>query len=250
VSILSDPQRRTSPGNRVKWLGSGLYVCGVCDQPALRVSRTGNHRQPAYRCKARDNTGQGGGHVTRAAPPLDDYVERIIVARLQQPDATDLFTTPTDPELDTTALHTEAAAISQRLTDLSAAFAEGAITVAQLRTGTSKLRARLSEIDDILTVTVLPTGKGRRPDGSYFDPPESTSNGRHTDHRSCNQPPRDTPPKPTLTLHDPHRTRPQINPGESVDTRRKTRPERSAGLTVRSWTARRVGDLMGVGAAN
>lgn len=29
VSILSDPQRRTSPGNRVKWLGSGLYVCGV-----------------------------------------------------------------------------------------------------------------------------------------------------------------------------------------------------------------------------
>jgi site-specific DNA recombinase len=216
VSILSDPQRRTSPGNRVKWLGSGLYVCGVCGRPALRVSQTGNHRHSAYRCRARENTAQRGGHVARAAPPLDDYVERIIVARLQRPDATSLFTTPTDTDLDTTALHTEAAAISQRLTDLSATFADGVITLAQLRTGTGKLRARLTEIEDtltaaakvnpliglagqsniaqiwygtapdrsggldlgrrravlaaLLTVTVLPTGKGRRPDGSYFDP--------------------------------------------------------------------------------
>jgi hypothetical protein len=164
------------------------------------------------------------GHVTRAAQHLDDYIERIIVARLHQPDATDLFTAPTGTDLDTTALHTEAAAIAQRLTDLSAAFAEGAITLAQLRTGTTTLRARLTEIDDtltaaarvnpliglagqpsiteiwysttpersdgldigrrrravlatLLTVTVLPTSRGRRPNGSYFDPPGSTSTG-------------------------------------------------------------------------
>jgi len=218
VSLLSDPARRTNTtgNNRVKWLGSGLYVCGACGQPALRVSYTGNHRQPAYRCKAQDNTRHSAGHVARAAPPLDDYVERIIVARLQRPDATSLFTAPADTDLDTTALQTEAAALGQRLTDLSAAFAEGVITVAQLRTGTSKLRARLSEIEDtltaaakvnpliglagqanitqiwygttpnrsdgldlgrrravlatLLTVTVLPTSKGRRPNGSYFDP--------------------------------------------------------------------------------
>lgn len=104
--------------------------------------------------------------------------------------------------------------------------------MAQLRTGTSKLRARLTEIDDILTaaarinpliglagqphiagiwygttpersdrldlgrrravlatlltVTVLSTGKGRRPTAAISTPPESTSNGRHTDLRSCN----------------------------------------------------------------
>jgi hypothetical protein len=217
MSILSDPQRRTNTtgSNKVKWLGSGLYVCGVCGHPALRVSHTGNHRHPAYRCKARDNT-RHSGHVTRAAPALDDYIERIIVARLQRPDATDVFTVATDTDLDTTALHTEAAALGQRLTDLSAAFAEGAITLAQLRTRTGKLRERLTEIDDtlataatvnplvglagrphiaeiwygttpdrsdgldlgrrravlstLLTVTVLPTSRGRRPDGSYFDP--------------------------------------------------------------------------------
>jgi hypothetical protein len=52
------------------------------------------------------------GHVTRAAQHLDDYIERIIGARLQQPDAIEVFTTPADPDLDTTALHTEAAAIA------------------------------------------------------------------------------------------------------------------------------------------
>jgi site-specific DNA recombinase len=218
VSILGNPTRRTntSGSNKVKWLGSGLYVCGACGQPALRVSYIGNHRHPAYRCRAQDNTHHRSGHVARAAPPLDDYVERIIVARLQRPDTTSLFTTPADADLDTTALHTEAAALGQRLTDLSAAFAEGAITLAQLRTGTGKLRDRLTEIEDtltaaakvnpliglagqpniadiwygttpdrsdgldlgrcravlatLLTVTVLPTSKGRRPDGSYFNP--------------------------------------------------------------------------------
>jgi site-specific DNA recombinase len=216
VSILSDPGRRTNTtgGNRVKWLGSGLYVCGVCGQPALRVTHS-SKRQPAYRCKARDNTRQSG-HVTRAAHQLDEYVERVMVARLQRSDALDLLTAPTDPDLDATALHTEAAALGQRLTDLSAAFAEGAITLAQLRTGTDTLRTRLTEIEDtltaaatvnpliglaghpsiaeiwygstpercdrldlgrrravlntLLTVTVLATSRGRRPDGSYFDP--------------------------------------------------------------------------------
>lgn len=222
VSILSNPERRTTTSSRVKWLGSGLYLCGVCGKPELRVSTTGTRmnsttrkRNPAYRCKARDNTRQSG-HVVRVATQLDDYVERLIVCRLQRPDAAELFTTATDPDLDSTALHAEAAAIQQRLTDLSLAFADGAITVPQLRTGTDKLRARLCDIDDtlaaaaavnplvglaghphvadiwygttpgrsngldlgrrravlakLITVTVLPTNRGRRPDGTYFDP--------------------------------------------------------------------------------
>jgi hypothetical protein len=218
VSILSNPERRTNTtgSSRVRWLGSELYVCGICGEPALRVTHSGGgKRQPAYRCKVRDNTRQSG-HVTRAAQQLDDYVERIIVARLQRPDVTELFTEAAGCEVDTTALHAEAAAIGQRLTDLSAAFADGAITVSQLRTGTDKLRSRLTNIEDtltaaatvnpliglaghphvaeiwygttpdrsdgldlgrrravlvkLLTVTVLPTGRDRRPDGTYFDP--------------------------------------------------------------------------------
>jgi hypothetical protein len=128
--------------------GQAASCCGADQLPVVQGGGTkpGNHRHPAYRCKVRDNTRHSAGHVARAAPPLDDYVERLIVARLQRPDATALFTAPADTDLDTTALHTEAAALGQRLTDLSAAFAEGVITVAQLRTGTEKLRARLTKL--------------------------------------------------------------------------------------------------------
>jgi hypothetical protein len=67
VSILSNPEWRTTPGNRVKWLGSGLYFCGVCGKPELRVSTTGSDkRSPAYRCKARDSTPKAG---TSLGPP-------------------------------------------------------------------------------------------------------------------------------------------------------------------------------------
>jgi site-specific DNA recombinase len=83
VSILSNPQRRTTSGNRVRWLGSGLSLCGDCGQPALRVSHSGGgKRQPAYRCRARATTRRQTGHVARAATQLDDYVQRLIVARL------------------------------------------------------------------------------------------------------------------------------------------------------------------------
>ncbi|GGM65006.1 serine recombinase [Longimycelium tulufanense] len=216
VSKLKDPARRSNLGSsRVKWFGSGLYVCGVCNLPRLRVSTCGAQKKPAYRCTTRER-GRQSGHVTRVASNVDNVVERLIVARLQRRDAVDLVNASKADTVDATALHAEAMALSQRLEELSALFAEGAITAIQLKTGTDKLRARLQEIDaelasageadplvgiigapnvaeiwfgtkpdrsdglslgrrraildTLLTVTVLPTGVGRRPGGSYFDP--------------------------------------------------------------------------------
>ncbi|MFN3763468.1 MAG: recombinase family protein, partial [Anaerolineae bacterium] len=55
VALLSDDSRRTAPmGGEVRWLGSGLYRCGICGRPTMRVtSTTGGTGQPprrAYRC--------------------------------------------------------------------------------------------------------------------------------------------------------------------------------------------------------
>jgi hypothetical protein len=217
VSVLTNPDRRTNGGNnRVKWLGSGLYLCGVCGKPELRVSTSGGKRNPAYRCKARD-VSRTTGHVVRDARMLDDYVEKVIVARLKRVDAGELLIPAPEGEIDTTELGTEATALRQRLTDLSGAFAEGAITITQLRSATEKMQARLAKINDlmaqaaqgdplaglagradadliwfgskpdradglsldrrravldaIVTVTVLPAGRGRRrsEDSPYFD---------------------------------------------------------------------------------
>lgn len=214
VSILSNPSRRTSPGGRVRWLGSGLYVCGVCEQPQLRVGTAGSQRKPAYRCAARfaENT---TGHVVRDAALLDEFVEWVIVRRLQEPDAADLLEAPAQG-VDTTKLQAEALTVRQRLEDLDDDLDEERITRARWLRRNERLKVRLAEIetalasaaqvnpfigvvgasdvpavwfgtkpdrsdgldlgrrrailDALLTVTVLPTGRGRRANGTYFDP--------------------------------------------------------------------------------
>lgn len=149
VSILTNPDRTTNGGKgaQVRWLGSGLYLCGVCGQPTLRVGTTGQHRNPAYRCKTREGV-HTTGHVIRTAPKLDDYVEIKITQRLMKPDAAKLLAPATPDGIDTTALAVEATALRQRLTDLGEAAGDGAITIAQLRTATAKVQARLTQIND------------------------------------------------------------------------------------------------------
>jgi site-specific DNA recombinase len=49
VALLTDKGRRTAPADlgvkgKVRWLGSGLYVCGVCGQAELRVSNNSRGR--------------------------------------------------------------------------------------------------------------------------------------------------------------------------------------------------------------
>lgn len=145
-STLNDPARRTAPGNQPRWIGSGLYVCGVCGRAELRVGMNGgpDKRYRAYRCRMREN-GRTSGHVLRRADRLDSFVERLIVARLSQPDAVELL----DDEpagIDTTTLHAEQLSVTQRLDDLATAYADGSVTLGQLQTATERLRARQDEI--------------------------------------------------------------------------------------------------------
>jgi site-specific DNA recombinase len=207
VAILGDPRRRTMRSSRVRWLGSGLYVCGVCGQVKLRVSTSGK-REPAYRCASRDYVPEGTGHVVRKAAPLDDWVGRNIAARLRRPDAADLLV-PSSPEgVDTDTLHAEAVTLRQRLDDLAEAHADGEVTLSQLTRGSERMRRRLDGIEaelaqagrmdplvglvgvddpwetwraldidtkravlaELATVTVHRTSLKRGPDGSRFNP--------------------------------------------------------------------------------
>ncbi len=85
VAILTDPGRRTSPPtSAIKYLLSGLALCGVCGHP-LRVLLAGKDRtSDSYICK-------NGYHVRRQMQPLDDLVTAVMVRTLSEPDAVDLF---------------------------------------------------------------------------------------------------------------------------------------------------------------
>lgn len=90
VRVLKDPSRRLTPGPARRWLGSGLYLCGVCELPRMVAhsskSRSGStsRNRAVYRCPE-------AGHASRDAVLLDAYVVEHVVARLSRPDARELL---------------------------------------------------------------------------------------------------------------------------------------------------------------
>lgn len=137
-SLLSDPNRRRSTSNRLRWMGSGLYLCGICGGPVKSASVTSNRRtgttRTVYRC-----------HVARAADPVDELVSEIVVARLARPDGGKLLAANDAP--DTAELRGRAMALRERIDGLSTAYADGLVTLPALRRETERLRAELSAVE-------------------------------------------------------------------------------------------------------
>lgn len=88
--ILADPARRTTPGPTPKWLGTGIYLCGICGGTVTsstaggRTNGEGRQWKPAYRC------GRERKHISRNAVQLDAYVESTAILMLDDPRAATL----------------------------------------------------------------------------------------------------------------------------------------------------------------
>ncbi|NOV96810.1 recombinase family protein [Isoptericola halotolerans] len=135
VATLSDPTRTTTTGPERRWLGSGLYRCGVCRGP-LRASK--QKMRHAYRCTH-------GSHVTRDAIAVDEYVRQVVVGVLSRPDAADLLAESDDGLIE--ALRAESESLRARLSRFEADYAEGAISGRQLRAATERVEADLEAVN-------------------------------------------------------------------------------------------------------
>jgi site-specific DNA recombinase len=201
-SMLADPTRRMPRTMGTdRFLGSGLFLCGLCDNTMLTATMqgSGRRRHPAYRCR-------GGPHLTRMATPVDELVSGIVIQRLSRPDAR-LLLCPDSP-VDVPALQDQANTLRARLDELGALYAAGAIDGRQLSTATASLRKQLGDVDAelaraaagnplaefadaddvteaweaaqvsrrkavvraLMTVTLLKAPRGRQPGGGYFNP--------------------------------------------------------------------------------
>lgn len=144
-AMLTDPGRRTTRGNEVKHLLSGIARCGIdgsgiegCDG-TMRVTNARmngtKHAPTSYNCRKCNR-------VRRKKADVDELVEGVIVARLELPDGPDLLAG------DPVALRdaTERVEALQARLDLAADnYAEGKITAEQMTRITAKLRPQLDE---------------------------------------------------------------------------------------------------------
>jgi site-specific DNA recombinase len=184
---LSDPRRRTQRDSAVKHLLSGIAVCGVCGG-RVRVQK--NRGYLSYLCV-------DGFHVSRREDYVDAVVEGVTVARLQRPDALDLLTTGGDSAVAAAlaemrelrarldGFYDEAAAgkltpagLSRietgLLADIEAAerraqratfpavVADTAGPDAEARWARLTLPQRREVINTLMTVRILPAGRGAR----------------------------------------------------------------------------------------
>ncbi|MET8534029.1 recombinase family protein [Streptomyces sp. NPDC005065] len=149
-TVLTDPARRSGPtdhdGRTVRYLGSGIYHCHC--GAVVRPGGAGAGQAQLYRCTQ-------GGHVSRTAAPIDDYVERVIIARLCRQDARDAFTAPAAaipagaPMEDLSARH---AALKGRLEALADAFADDDDTdPLEYRAASRRLRERITAVEQEIT---------------------------------------------------------------------------------------------------
>ena len=190
-AVLNDPSRRTPGGPRA--LLTGLARCGVCGLPVHSGGGNAAERNyRVYRCRSM-------AHINRRAEPIEDYISAIVVERLRRADAIDLLTVNDRP--DVAALHSQADGLRRRIEALADDLGLDEVTLARrvraLRTKLAEVEGKLADagrvdvlgplvtgddvfkvwasldvdrrravIDVLMTVTLLPPGRGAR----VFDP--------------------------------------------------------------------------------
>lgn len=146
---LNDPGKQSWPADPDhRLLLSGVARCDECDAFIQSGgTRNGKHR---YRCS------NMGGHVYRQAAPVDEFVEAAAVARLRQPDALDAFAGK-EPGDDPATIRAGLAELQQRQDSMAEAFADGAVTLAQLKAANRRAEGRRAELETRLPTYGSPT---------------------------------------------------------------------------------------------
>ncbi|WP_298944157.1 recombinase family protein [uncultured Microbacterium sp.] len=142
---LEHPERKTSPGPTRKWLLSGLAICGTegCGKP-IRAGggEAGIH---SYRCASM-------AHFMRRGVPLDDFVERVVIARLSRPDAVDLLDDRERHDVD--ELRAERRRLETAVRQAGDDEMDGLIDRAERVRLTRRANARIAELDEKLRAGV------------------------------------------------------------------------------------------------
>lgn len=198
-SILNDPSRLQATTNVRRYLGSGLYLCGVCGETLTSFS-SGTSHPKKYRCR-KNNC------VLRDLEKLDKWVLSHLIKRLKQPDAEDLLVAREEP-VDVRGAQAELQQARATLDYLATALGSGELDMQEWRVARAAARARKeraeatlasavhmnpvagligaedieaewaaldlsrqrSVVDWLMTVRVMPAKIGRRPGGGYWDP--------------------------------------------------------------------------------
>lgn len=125
---LADPRRKANRyGTDRKHLGSGLFECAVCGRKVVSFGRR-------YRCP--------GACVLRTREPIDEFVVKLVRARLGRADLTDLM--PRTDSAEVGRLNTRITQLEGRMRRIEADYDAELIDGHRYKVATEKVSAELS----------------------------------------------------------------------------------------------------------
>jgi site-specific DNA recombinase len=185
AEVLRDVRRRLQQGTEAKHLLSGLARCGRCGAALYATKGTGHLTYKCPSCR-----------LARRVSQVDELVEEVVIGRLSRPDAASIFSADTDLDalraevvdlrdrrdglvelmadglLSRDAVAQQAGRLTRRITEVESRItaALGDSPVARLVDAADvtaawemlDVRSRKAVVDALMTVTVLPAGRGAR----------------------------------------------------------------------------------------
>lgn len=131
-ATLADPARKKNHGNNErKHLGAGLYRCWKCER---KVVTNGTR----YSCRP-------GGHVLRSQAQVDAFVLVAISERLSRPDAFPTTSPRANPRVK--ELSIQARKLQNRIDAITADYAAGDLTAAEMREAKDIVQAQLHAVE-------------------------------------------------------------------------------------------------------
>ncbi|HET7310766.1 MAG TPA: recombinase family protein [Mycobacteriales bacterium] len=155
---LSDEARKTTPGNARRYMMSGLARCGCVPKGKRKacgaLMATGRASGTSIATTADGDKRKGNRtyqcsqhrHLSRHAAPIDDLIERLVIARLSRDDARDLLVDDAAPDVE--ELREEAQTLRARKQSLAVMLGRGAMDSAQFETANAEVQAALEAVEN------------------------------------------------------------------------------------------------------
>jgi site-specific DNA recombinase len=148
-TLLNDAARRKQDGNGTRWLGSGIYVCGLCGSP-MRVAPYGgtaarpHDRRHLYRCVV-------SAHLTISQRVTDDFVRAAVTEMVRDPRVVATMSEP-DPALD--EFRGRRTALDASLVRFQTDYEDGHLTATEFRKAKDRAEAELAEVEARIVASV------------------------------------------------------------------------------------------------
>jgi site-specific DNA recombinase len=151
VALLADPVRRTSTGNQVKYLLSGIATCSKCKTPVKTGSASsgaGQRRRRVYKCPDE--------HLYRAVEPVDYVAVCDVLERLEKLTPAQRLALLADDDPASPAV-AQVSALRAKIAEALAMWKADELTRAEYKQVTAELRPQLQAAErKMATVSRMP----------------------------------------------------------------------------------------------